>query len=122
MIDGKPFPSGWRFQPAGTPHTSARQIPGDHGRSCNVEIETESGKGACDFYGARFIGSVENGAGWTIAIAMQDSQPGAPVVVYSVGACEGEIGTEKLPNVTPEHFRQHGEKSEAFRERLGIER
>lgn len=114
--DGREFPAAWTFYPAGSAHTTARQLPGEYDRSCNVAIETEAGRGEFDFYGLRFLGSVENGAGWTIAIALAD---GAAITLYATGAFQGEAAIVPIPGVKPEDFRRTGEGREDYRARVG---
>jgi len=116
--DGREFPPAWTFFPAGSPHTTAREkMPREFDRACNVEIETADGRGEFDFYGSRFVGNVENGAGWTIAIALSDDSAG--VRLFAAGACETEAAVILIPGMKPEDFRRTGEKADDFRTRIG---
>jgi len=110
--EGKTFPAGWRFCPAGHPNATVHRGNGEFDRSCRLVIETETGKGDWDFYAWRFVGNVENGAGWTMAIAMQRED--GSVSLHAVGIIDGEVATAIIPGVDVNEFRRAGEPREEF--------
>lgn len=103
LANCKDYP-GWRFVEPGTTYglKSRYESPYYH-----YQITTEEGTAELQMYdGYTCIGSLENGAGWTMVLFMQDNTD-QKIAAMAVGVHNGVVGTVSLaPIVTPERFRR----------------
>ena len=97
-------PRGWRFFPYGiTGMFSCNRIMGQDYADDTLKIETENGNGTMEVYRNTFAGHVENGAGFTIAIALKGSD--GEERIFAVGTHEGVASCEFIPGFTRADFR-----------------
>ena len=97
-------PRGWRFYPYGlTGIYSCNRIAGQDYDDDTLKIETSDGTGSMSVYRNTFIGHVENGAGFTIAILLRDGD--GKERIFAVGTHEGVATCELIPGYTRSDFR-----------------
>lgn len=104
QLRGEECPRGWTFFPFGVngPHSCERIAGADY---CDdtLRIETIDGRGTMEVYRNTFLGHCDNGAGFTMAIILRNSDGSESV--YAVGTNEGTASAELIPGYTRENFR-----------------
>ncbi len=94
-------PCGWRFYPTGNKYAAKVDILSTERIALNVECE--GGRSKAEYYGVRILGTVMSGAGFTIAVFLQDKFSGEESAV-AVAVHDDEFAYAVLPNVRPAWF------------------
>lgn len=83
------IPRGWAVRPVGMPHgtTTVKRAAEEFFGDDVLVIETEDGRGEMNIYRNSFVGHIENGAGWTIAVVLRADGVDR---VFAVGTHEGQ--------------------------------
>lgn len=114
------LPRRWNFAVGGTQYREVSVTGGeDYYADQTLTVGTEDGRGSHGIYGARFVGDVCAGSGYTIAVVLRERGDDKDTV-YAVGTNEGELVLESLPTVTLADFRTHGESPEEYVARIGV--
>lgn len=103
------FPRGLRFIAPNVKHKSFDvKATEHHGRypeitwhhGGDMAAESESGTAVTDHYGLRFLGAIENGAGWPVVAVFQDDKFDRDPMLYALGF-EGDAHYfASLPGIT----------------------
>lgn len=103
-IRGESFPRGWRFHEAGSQYSPTKQLANEFSaHRCSVRVETEDGTADESFYGCQFIGTIDKGNGYTMAIVLRN---GSQTQILAVAVHEGQLGFEQVDGVALDEFRQ----------------